>query len=229
MPARFPAWIREPNHARIDGLFCRRGNRGRGRCRGLGGGLLISNIVSPHEPRIEMTQARAAHGVETDSGVRMRHRSRCPISRRHTRGIQPDHDSNTRAANRAGQCRIEAGAAGKQRRVREVRLRVRRRRHRRKPRTQAENSEKAPNRSRLPKDAFAKARDADVRREARRAEQKRRAERRQLWAERRRPRQDQELRDVEAKVREETEPRQVFTAEPVRLETPRIENLFDME
>jgi hypothetical protein len=74
-----------------------------------------------------------------------------------------------------------------------------------------------------------KARDADVRREARRgAEEKRKAERRQQWAERRRPRQDQELRDVEAKVREETEPRQVFAAEPVKLEMPRI-RLFGPE
>jgi hypothetical protein len=74
-----------------------------------------------------------------------------------------------------------------------------------------------------------KPRDVDVRREARRAaEDKRKAERRQQWAERRRPRQDQELRDVEAKVREETEPGRRFATERVRLDTPRIQ-LFEVE
>jgi len=71
-------------------------------------------------------------------------------------------------------------------------------------------------------------RDADVRREAKRIEEKRKAERRQQWTERRRNlrRQDQELRDVEQKVREETEP--AFAAQPVRMETPRM-RLFDNE
>ena len=72
--------------------------------------------------------------------------------------------------------------------------------------------------------AVAKPSDADIRRETRRAEDRRRAERRQQWTERRRhqPRQDVELREVERKIREETEPRQAFATEPVRLETPRI-------
>src|SRR4029079_9687295 len=92
------------------------------------------------------------------------------------------------------------------------------------PVTQAENSEKANSEQiKAPENAFAAARAADVRRAARRAEQKRRAERRQQWAERRRPRQDQELRDVEAKVREETEQPRLFATEPVRLEGPRIQ------
>jgi hypothetical protein len=73
-----------------------------------------------------------------------------------------------------------------------------------------------------PEDAFAKARDADVRR----AVEKRRVERRQQWAEKRRQRQQQELRAVEGKAREETEPRQEFAVEPVKIEFPRI-RLFD--
>ena len=73
-------------------------------------------------------------------------------------------------------------------------------------------------------DAFAKARDVDLKREARRAEDKRKAERRQQWVERRRyrGRQDDELRDVEQKVRQETETPRIFAAEPVKIETPRI-------
>jgi hypothetical protein len=86
-----------------------------------------------------------------------------------------------------------------------------------------------------PEESFAKARDTDVKRDARRAEDKRKAERRQQWTERRKWRQrddgDGELRDVERRVREDTEPRRVredseprplFASEPARLETRRI-------
>ena len=79
-------------------------------------------------------------------------------------------------------------------------------------------------------DAMARARDADLKRMV----EKRRIERRQQWTERRRrqprqeQRQDQELRAVEEKVREETEPRREFTADPVRIEVPQI-RLFGPE
>jgi hypothetical protein len=56
--------------------------------------------------------------------------------------------------------------------------------------------------------------------------EKRKLERRQQWAERRRQRQQQELRAVE--IREDTEQRQVFAAEPVRSEMPLI-RLFGPE
>ena len=73
-------------------------------------------------------------------------------------------------------------------------------------------------------DAVAKARDADVKR----AVEKRKLERRQQWAERRRQKQQQELRAVEERVRDDTEPRQVFAAEPARSEMPLI-RLFGPE
>jgi hypothetical protein len=69
-----------------------------------------------------------------------------------------------------------------------------------------------------PDDALARARDAEVKR----AVEKRKAEQRLQWAERRRRRQQQELRAVEERVRDETEPRRVFAAEPVRIEMPQI-------
>ena len=76
-------------------------------------------------------------------------------------------------------------------------------------------------------DALAKAKDADVKRAA---AEKRKIERRERWVEQRRQprRQDLELLEVEEKVREVTGPRQVFAAEPVRVETPRI-RLFDLD
>jgi hypothetical protein len=71
-----------------------------------------------------------------------------------------------------------------------------------------------------PDNAYAKARDADVKRQA--AEQ-RRAERRQQWTTRRQPR-DQELRDVEAKVREDSDAREVIVerddSDPPRFSDP---------
>jgi flagellar biosynthesis GTPase FlhF len=75
----------------------------------------------------------------------------------------------------------------------------------------------------VPDDAFARARAA----EAKRVMEKRKAERRQQWAEKRRQRQQQELRAVEQNVREDTEPRQ-FAAEPVRMQAPQF-RLFGLD
>src|ERR1700675_1894160 len=68
-------------------------------------------------------------------------------------------------------------------------------------------------------DSSAKVRDVDMKRAG---AEKSRADRRQQGAERRRyqQRQEQELRDVEQKVGEQTEPTQAF--EPVKLDMPRI-------
>ena len=101
----------------------------------------------------------------------------------------------------------------------------------------AKPAEPAIERAASPQEAYAKARDADIKRAA--AEQ-RRADRRQRWADQRRFRQprEQELDAVEARVREETEPRRIrireeagpgeMFAEPERTEMPRI-RLFDQD
>jgi hypothetical protein len=72
----------------------------------------------------------------------------------------------------------------------------------------------------VPEDAMAKARDNEVKR----VEDRRRAERHQQWAERRRrpQRPEQELRAVEEKVRQDSEQTPDFAPEPVRIEMPRI-------
>jgi len=70
-----------------------------------------------------------------------------------------------------------------------------------------------------PDDAYAKARDADLKRDARRAEEsKRKAERRQQWVERRKSKQrdGDELDDVEASVRQSTAQRSFFGREESR-------------
>jgi hypothetical protein len=77
-----------------------------------------------------------------------------------------------------------------------------------------------------PDDALARARGGEVRR----AEGNRKFERRQQWTERRRykQRQQQELIAVEEKVREDTEPRREYVAEPAKIEMPLI-RLFGPE
>jgi hypothetical protein len=74
-------------------------------------------------------------------------------------------------------------------------------------------------------DSYAKARDADVRRAA----ERRKAERRSQWADRRRyqPSREQELRDVEERVREDTEAR-TYDQRPVRVEYPQV-RFFEAE
>jgi hypothetical protein len=101
----------------------------------------------------------------------------------------------------------------------------------------AKSAEQANERTAAPQEAYAKVRDADMKRAA--AEQ-RRAERRQRWTERRvRQPREQEIEAVEEKVREMTEPRRIrireegqprdmFAAEPARSEMPRI-RLFDQD
>lgn len=107
-------------------------------------------------------------------------------------------------------------------------------------------AEHADEKTAAPREFYARASDADIKRAA---AEKRRAERRQQWADKRRWKQprEQELDAVEDRVREATEPRRIrireevepkgffgesgrrdIFAEPVRGEAPRI-RLFDRD
>ena len=107
-------------------------------------------------------------------------------------------------------------------------------------------AEQVDDRTAAPRESYAKASDTDIKRAA---AEKRRAERRQQWADKRRWKQprEQELDAVEDKVREATEPRRIrireegeprgffgetgrrdMFAEPARSEAPRIK-LFDQD
>jgi flagellar biosynthesis GTPase FlhF len=94
------------------------------------------------------------------------------------------------------------------------------------PTTQAAAHEQTAIPQTVNSEEASKSRDADVKRTT----ERRRVDRRQQWTEKRRyqQRQDQELRAVEDRVREETEPRREFAVEPVRVESPRI-RLFGSE
>jgi len=215
---------------------------------GLGGGLIISNVVSPREPRTEMSRLEqrmsskpitAANAAPAASEPNAYLAATAPASSGPITVPTPAQNKQSAEPTDSAQVQPQAAKAAAVPPVASAPQAAA-------PVTQAATSEKInAEQARAPEAAFAKSRDsdfksrdsefkardvdakvrdADIRREARRAaEEKRRAERRERWAERRRPRQDRELRDVEDKVREETEQPRAFAAEPVRLETPRIQ------
>jgi hypothetical protein len=177
---------------------------------GLGGGLVISNIVSPHEPKIELSKLElrmSSKAIATSNApsepvpsVVAAQATPAVANAPQPQPAAPAPPAETVVANPPPPSDATPVVQAAQPA----------------PREQAA----------APENAFAKARDADVKR----VTEKRKTERRQQWTERRRhlQRPDQELRDVEAKVRQETEPPQTFAAEPVRLEMPRVK-LFDPE
>jgi len=178
---------------------------------GLGGGLLMANIVSPHPSR---------NGTEM-SRLEQRMSARpIPVI------AAPSEPVSYLAATQAAATNPVVAAAPAENQPQQTQ-----------PQTEPANTSQAaaqpgaqaPVRAEAasPEDSSAKVRDVDMKRAG---AEKRRADRRQQWAEKRRyqQRQGQELRDVEQKVREQTEPAQTFAAEPVKLDMPRI-RLFDAE
>jgi hypothetical protein len=209
---------------------------------GLGGGLTIANIVSPHASNQEMTKleqrrqadraldpvkdtnqpsqptsylaatqpaagAPAAGSTVAQPPLQNTPPSQTPsqteASNPAPQPAQPAAQSETTAANNAAAKPAETSPA--------------------KPSTSTVpgNSDQQASTS---QDAMAKARDADLKRLA----EKRKADRHQQWADRRRYREprEQDMRNVEQSVREDTEPRytepRYFVDEPVRAESPRI-------
>lgn len=198
---------------------------------GLGGGYLAANVISPHEARYgnetRLERRMASHANVTaapSEPVRYIAATANPVGA--PEQAQPQTPAaqaatspapEARAPVKADQQVIAAAPAEDNTASNPVAAQSA---PPAKPAEQA--SEKA-----APQEAFAKARKADLKREA---AEKRRAERHQRWAEKRRLRQprEQELEAVEQKVREETDQRQVFAAEPVRMESPRI-RFFDQD
>jgi hypothetical protein len=200
---------------------------------GLGGGLTIANIVSPRASNQEMTKLEqrmqadraldpvkdtnqpsqppsylaatrpAAGSTVVQPPVQNPQPSQTEASNPAPQPAQPAAQSETTAANNAAAKPAEASPP--------------------KPSTSTVqgNSDQQASTS---QDAMAKARDADLKRLA----EKRKADRHQQWAERRRYREprEHELRDVEQSVREDTEPRytepRYFVGEPARAESPQI-------
>ena len=192
---------------------------------GLGGGLLLGDIMSPQQPKYQSSevtrleqrkfaaadhrdeQRLAAGAVSGEPAGRRRHR-RAGAAAESGEPPQPQQTSrNNRSPNRPQFSRLTRSLTD-----------TNKAQPANTSRSQQSNSPPPRNAPRR-KTPSARARRhrregtrADVKREMRRADDRRKAERRQQWAEKRRakPRDDDELRDVEASVRQATEQRPLF-------------------
>jgi hypothetical protein len=194
---------------------------------GVGGGLLIADMISPKAPKQELTllerrtppaPIQAVAGASEPVPYLAPPQPSAPSAAAAAAPVatqaktQADNSASTSAPPVDTAAGSKAAASTAQPAA---------------PTTQAAAHEpKATPQTANSEEALAKPRDAD----AKRTTERRRVDRRQQWTERRRyqQRQDQELRAVEDRVREETEPRREFAVEPVRVESPRI-RLFGSE
>ncbi|WJR79120.1 hypothetical protein [Bradyrhizobium sp. NP1] len=196
---------------------------------GVGGGLLMANIVSPHTPRqgIEMSRLErrmssepiaASPGGPTQPVPYLAETQAPPL----TAAVPAQPTASQQTSPQAASADSSTGSPEKSRDVANQ-----------SPQEAAKGepvgqpvpehvARSERDKVAQPQDALARARDAEVRRSA----ERRRGERHQQWADRRRgdPRQDvqrrmPELRDVEERVRQDSEPR-FFQVEPI--DSPRV-------
>lgn len=200
---------------------------------GLGGGYLAANVVSPHEPGVSKLERRvsaaqiAATTAPSEPVARIVPTTAAaanPVSPSPAAAAPQAEAQQTSAKPEPQITASNVAASAEEKTVTNSQRSVQ-------P-TATKAAEQVSERGSVEKpavaqDAFARARDVDIKRAA---AEKRRAERRARWEEKRRARQprEQELEAVEARVREVTEPRQAFAVERVRTETPRI-GLFDLD
>ncbi|MGH6708398.1 MAG: hypothetical protein ACREEK_05460, partial [Bradyrhizobium sp.] len=136
---------------------------------GLGGGVLISNIVSPHAPKTEMSKLELRMSEKPIPAINASPEPAKSEAAAPAKLAEPQAAENANASAQPAAPPPQAAA----------------------PVTQAATSETNSEPVKTPEAVFAQARgsevkprNADLRREARRAaEEKRRAERRQQWAE----------------------------------------------
>jgi len=215
---------------------------------GLGGGLLTAEIMSPHAPKQEMSKLERRASPEPSASTRdplvpvpylaaTQAASNGPVVvSPASRGAQPAlaeaNNSSPPAAQPAAQTsdvtasNDQAAKSPDASKPESSKLEASKLSEApaSKPSSPAVQPAALREQVALPDDAYAKARDADMKRAERR-----KSERRQQWADRRRTQQsrEQELRDVEEKVRAETEPRD-DDERPVRVEYPQV-RLFGAE
>jgi hypothetical protein len=208
---------------------------------GIGGGLIMGNMVAPQSPKQGVEQARlerqkspepiqAAAGPSQPVPYLATSQIRDELMAAAPAPTPPDSNTASTAAPPVQASAVAQPAAPQQQAATQ-------------PATQAPQPATASAQPAAPEpraaaadDTQARTRDIDTRRTA----ERRKPERRQQWVESRRRRQQQDLRAVEESVRDDTEGqpgrrefrvepvRREFTAEPVRIETPQI-RLFGPE
>jgi outer membrane biosynthesis protein TonB len=198
---------------------------------GLGGGLLLGDIMSPQQPKYpssevtRLEQRASQQPIQTANGTTQPVPYMTATQIANTVAEQPAPAQQPQQAPSQQQAQPEAQQAAA--RPAEPPKQPERNTSTQPASAAAQPSPpvERPTSRAAADDSFAKARESDVKNDARRAEDRRKAERRQQWAERRRydrRRQDDDLRDVELKVREDTERPRIFAPEPARVEMPRI-------
>jgi len=169
---------------------------------GIGGGLVLGDIMNPQQPNrssevTRLEQRMSSQPIPAATGATQ------PVS-----PVAPDQVASTTVEPAQPQAQPPVQPQAQQAATRPAEP---------KPQEQSAPAQaaaapappKAGNEPRaMPEDAFARARDADLRRDERRAEDKRKTERRK-WSDKRKWRQrgDDDLREVEAAVREDSERR----------------------
>ena len=200
---------------------------------GLGGGLVLGNIMSPQQPKhpsseVSRLEQRATQPIPAVASASQVAGASQPVPYLETTQAvaataepatqaQPQQAPTPPAQSQPVQAQAAQSPAPAEKQAQSQPPQ--------KPDTAAQSAAATPQPSAAelparaaPENSYARARDSDVRREARR---ERKAERQQRWAERRRGKQrdDDGLRDAEAKVREltdsrPTESRPLFSREP---------------
>jgi hypothetical protein len=235
---------------------------------GLGGGLLMGNIMNPHEvrevgkveqragpqqaqqsPQPASDQNTAAHGPQTQSPylAAIQQAATAPVVVSPAPANPPQPEANNAAPKPASPATDNktqsSDASAKPKPVEASTM------PQQAPAQQAAHEQQNP----AVDNAYAKARDTDLKRsdDTKRDDKRKadRADRRQQWSARRQQQREQELRDVEASVREDTDqPREIIVRRddsrrddfrrgdfrrdeadrPMRMEFPRF-NLFDQD
>jgi hypothetical protein len=183
---------------------------------GVGGGLLMADIVSPKSPKQGTETTRLERRMSPEP-VQAAAGPSEPVP--YLSALQPSAPSTTVAAVPPQAQPEAANPASTPARTADTPAAAPREAPASQPATPV-LQKAAHEPTAAPEDVQARARDVDVKR----AVEKRKLERRQQWADKRRhqPRQEQDLQPIDEKVREDTEPRRELAAEPARIEIPLI-------
>lgn len=179
---------------------------------GLGGGLLLGDIMSPQQPKhpssevTRLEQRAAPQPIPAMAGASQPVPYTASPQIANTVGEQAAAPQQPQQPQQQTQPQVQEAST---KAAEPVKPQPERSTQSVATAAQPSAADEQPGARPAPEDSYAKARDADLKR---RAEDKRKAERRQQWADKRkwRERQGDDLDSVEASVREATESRPVF-------------------
>jgi type IV secretory pathway VirB10-like protein len=193
---------------------------------GLGGGLLLGDIMSPQQPKHQSSEVTrleqrsspqpitAMNGASQPVPYMAAPQVAATVGETSAQPQQPQQQTQPQQAQPQQKSQQQQPQQTQQHQLQQAQPQQASTQSA-EPKPQPERNAPAPSAARVASDdSFAKARDADVERDGR-AEDRRKADRRQQWVDKRKGRRrgDNDLGDVEASVREATEPRSFFGRE----------------